>query len=83
MDADHSQHGQEPGKRLFHWFIRLSIVLAAIYALIEHREHLVGALPYLILLACPLMHLMHGGHRHHHPRHDEGDVPGSSQGHAP
>ena len=29
----------------------------------EHRAHLFGALPYLLLLACPLLHLfMHGGH---------------------
>jgi hypothetical protein len=33
----------------------------------EHRAHTLGALPYLILLACPLMHLfMHHGHGHHH-----------------
>ena len=29
----------------------------------EHEAHLLGALPYLILLLCPLMHLfMHHGH---------------------
>jgi hypothetical protein len=28
----------------------------------DHRVHVIGALPYLLLLACPLMHLfmMHG-----------------------
>jgi hypothetical protein len=31
-----------------------------------HSAHLLGALPYLLLLACPLMHIfMHGGHHHH------------------
>jgi len=31
----------------------------------EHRAHLLGALPYLLLLSCPLMHLfMHHGHHH-------------------
>ncbi|MFH0340574.1 MAG: DUF2933 domain-containing protein [Chromatiales bacterium] len=31
----------------------------------EHRAHLLGALPYLLVAACPLMHfLMHRGHRH-------------------
>lgn len=31
----------------------------------EHYGHVLGALPYLVLLACPLMHLlMHRGHRH-------------------
>lgn len=29
----------------------------------EHRVHLLGYLPFLFLLACPLMHFtMHGGH---------------------
>jgi hypothetical protein len=31
----------------------------------EHQAHILGALPYLLLLACPLIHLfMHGGHGH-------------------
>jgi hypothetical protein len=30
----------------------------------QHLQHLVGILPYLLLLACPLMHLF--GHGHHH-----------------
>jgi hypothetical protein len=31
----------------------------------EHRAHLFGALPYLLLLSCPLMHrFMHHGHHH-------------------
>jgi hypothetical protein len=33
----------------------------------EHESHFLGILPYLLLLACPLLHLF--GHRHeHHPR---------------
>ena len=32
------------------------------WAYVEHRVHLFGVLPYLFLLACPLMHLfMHHG----------------------
>jgi hypothetical protein len=39
----------------------------------EHRAHFLGILPYLFLLACPLMHFfMHGGHGSHH-RDDKGD----------
>jgi hypothetical protein len=34
-----------------------------------HRAHVFGALPYLLLLACPLMHVFmqggHGAHDHH------------------
>jgi hypothetical protein len=38
----------------------------------EHRAHLLGALPYILVLLCPIMHLFmhrgHGGHAHHSPR---------------
>jgi hypothetical protein len=50
----------------------LSIVASIIgaFALItsweQHRVHILNAVPYLLLLACPLMHLLgHGGHGHH------------------
>ena len=42
-------------------------LVAAFYILREHYEHALGALPYLLLLACPLMHLfMHHGHNGDH-----------------
>ncbi len=47
--------------------------IAAYLLLSEHRAHFVGALPLLLLLACPLMHVfMHGGHGGHggHGRND-------------
>lgn len=37
--------------------------IAAYFLLTEHRAHVFGALPYLLILACPLMHVfMHRGH---------------------
>ena len=37
--------------------------VTAYFLLSEHRAHFLGALPYLLLLACPLMHVfMHHGH---------------------
>lgn len=50
------------------------VVFAAIALFLlweEHEAHLLAALPYLILLLCPLMHLfMHRGHdRHDDHRH--------------
>ena len=49
----------------------LGLIGAASYFLfMEHREHVFQLLPYLILLACPLMHIfMHGGHSHGHAHH--------------
>lgn len=48
-------------------FIGFALV-AGFFLFTEHRAHLLGALPYLLLLACPLMHLfMHHAHgKHHH-----------------
>lgn len=41
-------------------------LVGAFYVLREHWGHALGALPYLLILACPLMHLfMHRGHHHH------------------
>ena len=41
-------------------------VIAAFFVLREHWQHALGLAPYLLLLACPLMHLFHGhgGHPH-------------------
>ena len=37
--------------------------IAAFFLVTEHRAHLWGTLPYMFLLACPLLHLlMHKGH---------------------
>ena len=45
---------------------------ASYYLLTEHLTHLAVALPYLFLLACPLMHIF--GHGHHHGRSEKNDV---------
>lgn len=54
----------------------LSVVLMIADVLIftDHEGHLLGALPFLFLLACPLMHMfMHHGHG----RQDEANGEGS------
>lgn len=41
------------------------LAITGFFLLTEHRAHLFGLLPYLLLLACPLLHLfLHGRHRH-------------------
>ena len=43
------------------------VAIVAFFILREHWGHVLGLFPYLLLLACPLMHLfMHCGHDHHH-----------------
>jgi hypothetical protein len=47
-----------------------SAVVVGFYLLMEHTAHALGALPYLLLLLCPLLHMFHHG-GHHHRHHDE------------
>jgi Protein of unknown function (DUF2933) len=76
MDHDPSQH--EPETNGF-WRSRYAIglvvlgAIAAYFLLTEHRAHVFGALPFLLLLACPLMHVfMHRGHGGHgHDKHGD------------
>lgn len=46
------------------------IAAASYFLLMEHRQHVWQYLPFLILLACPFMHIfMHGGHGHGGNKH--------------
>jgi hypothetical protein len=56
-------------------------VLAAFFLLAEHRAHTLGLLPYVVLLACPLLHLFsHGGHGDPQGADPHGTDPRSSGG---
>jgi hypothetical protein len=66
-DPSHAGIGRQP---LFRWCLGVFVAAALFFLWQEHRAHLLGALPWLILLACPLMHLLmhrrHGGQHHAH-----------------
>ena len=48
------------------------VAIVSFYILREHWGHALGVAPYLLLLACPLMHVfMHGGHGHGHTAGDK------------
>lgn len=52
-----------------HWRLPSGVVLlgflaiAAFFLVTEHRAHLLGALPFVLVALCPLLHLF--GHRGH------------------
>lgn len=58
--------------------------IAGFYLLREHWDHVLGFWPYLLLLACPLMHLMHGhgrdGHGGHGHRRQESELTNQGKG---
>lgn len=77
MDHDHSTQDTQPTG---FWRSRYAIgmlvmgAVAVYFLLSEHRAHFFGALPFLLLLACPLMHVfMHGGHGGGHAGHHSGN----------
>ncbi|HJV60990.1 MAG TPA: DUF2933 domain-containing protein [Albitalea sp.] len=76
----HARPGQAPSFWRSPSGLALLVVIAVtgFYLYTEHRAHLYGALPFILLLACPLMHVFmhhgrrgHGGHSHHGRRADD------------
>lgn len=67
MNHDHHEGHDLPTSGNGRWKIVFAVfaAIAAFFLLTEHRAHVFGFLPYLLILACPLMHLFHGGHGGH------------------
>ncbi len=71
MSAHDPMHEGGPRRQSFlaspaGWVLIGFLAIAGFYLWTEHRAHLLGALIFLPLLACPLMHLfMHHGHGDH------------------
>lgn len=66
---DEHHHGTNSSNSSSFWRSKTAIgvavflVIGAFLLTSEHRAHVLGFLPYLLLLACPLLHVfMHGGH---------------------
>ena len=63
---DSAGGGAERLLRRGRWVFWVFAIIAALFLISEHRAHVLGALPFLIILACPLLHrFMHGGHGEH------------------
>ena len=72
---NHPDHDQRPGARTAGNLVTrgriafaIFMAFALFFLLTEHRAHFFGALPFLLILACPLLHMFHhrghGGHAH-------------------
>lgn len=79
---DHNQPYQDSDRTFSRskWALIGFLVVIAFFLWTEHRAHVMGILPYLLLLACPLMHLFHHGHGHGH--HHRGRSYASDAGNA-
>lgn len=67
------------------WIVLIGFLAVATFFLWEeHNAHILGILPWAILLLCPILHLfMHRGHGDHggHGGHGGQDDGGSHAGH--
>jgi hypothetical protein len=67
MNHDHGQDSK-PSNSIGKFALLGFVLVAGFFLVTEHRAHVFGILPYLLLAACPLMHLFghkHGGHGGH------------------
>jgi hypothetical protein len=78
MTREDSDHGPGEGpnwSRVNQWLLWLGLAAAVIWLVVQHGAHLLEVSPFLLLLACPLMHLFgHGGHGGHGAHRSEGSA---------
>ena len=61
------------------WVVLALATVLGGYLMIWHGAHVAAALPFLVILACPLMHIfMHGVHGHHHGNGTKEKIPPKS-----
>ena len=68
-EMPHPAEGPGMNRQWLRWGLGVFLVIALFFLWEEHQAHLLGALPWLLLLACPLMHFLM--HRRHGSRHGE------------
>lgn len=78
MQHDHHSQQGRTSNSTFKWILVGFLLVAGYFLVMEHRAHLGGVLyylPFLLLIACPMMHLFmhhsHGGHGEQPPPKDK------------
>lgn len=66
MNHDHPPDETSFWRSRSGWIFLGFAAIAAFFLLSEHRAHALGALPFILLALCPLLHIFgHGGHGSH------------------
>ena len=76
--AEHSHENRSSvGDGYRRWVFWGFLLIAGYFLFTEHRAHVVPYLPFLLLLACPLMHMFHGhgGHGADDKEKDKDQTP--------
>jgi len=65
-------NGPYAGAKVTKWLFAVVGAVIAVWMVAEHWPHLLPYVPWLLLAACPLMHIFmhhgkHGAHEHHSP----------------
>lgn len=83
----HHQHNDEDGQTTVgrsRWVLIGFLLVIGYFLITEHRAHVISYLPFLLLLACPLMHLFmhgdHGGHGGHGGQRRDNDQHDHNEG---
>ena len=66
---DGQEHSNVNRSSIVRWAFWIFAAVGVYYLLTEHRAHVFDYLPFVLLMACPLMHMFghgHGGHGHQH-----------------
>jgi hypothetical protein len=81
--ANHSHGNKRAGRGgAGRWVFWGFVVIAAYFIYTEHRAHAIQYLPFLLLLACPLMRLFHGHGGHGRGNDDERSQPNANNSEA-
>ena len=72
MNAMTSTNDNSRSQHFRYWgWVAVLLMIAGFFLWTEHRAHLLGVLPYLVFLACPLIHFfLHRGHGSHGGRYE-------------
>lgn len=72
--------GRTNRSNLVQWLLWVGLAAAVAWLFFGHGAHLLPLAPFLILLACPLLHFFHGGHGEHASHSSQRPDPTFDQG---